>query len=253
MVTSTNDLEANNEIGMALLNAMIGGDSKVSELRIVHECNPDKHTMWNDKDKDGNYFYKFDKKDRWWGQTETNYRDAKMLCFDQDHVKQIRANVRIDLPSWVPYLEFMYENERGIKIQYHMFLKQCGGKFALFNDIGVPYDGSSFLRIRIKSDKTLSMSEVPWSKGRSNRPRVASTKYPDFIRFYAHRMVLYLWGGPNNSFQEMNDSLEGDHIENDIFNYCIWYLQWLTSELNKEKERKLYCGERQVVDVQLSA
>jgi hypothetical protein len=66
-------------------------------------------------------------------------------------------------------------------------------------------------------------------------------------------MVLYLWGGPNNSYQEMNDSLEGDHIKNNILDYCIWYLQWLTSEQNKEKERKLAPGGMSTVDVQLSA
>ena len=71
-------------------------------------------------------------------------------------------------------------------------------------------------------------------------PTVAAHK--SSLSFRAHRMVLYLWGGPNNAWDgywEHIDSLEGDHIRNDIYDWCIWYLQWLTGVQNIDKERRL--------------
>ena len=51
-------------------------------------------------------------------------------------------------------------------------------------------------------------------------------------------MVLYLWGGPNNSDQNMCTVLEGDHKDN---NHLDWRIEtplkwWLTSDQNKKKE-----------------
>lgn len=60
--------------------------------------------------------------------------------------------------------------------------------------------------------------------------------------FWGSKKILlkYKLNIPNNVwdwFWEQIDSLKGDHIGNIFYNWCIWYLQWLTGVQNTVKEQ----------------
>ena len=99
-----------------------------------------------------------------------------------------------------------------------MFLELCPSKFGAFHQIALPCDGSNLLRID-PVKKTLEKID-PGGK----YPKVIASKC---LKFMVHRMVLFLWGGPNNSPWEMSNALEGDHKNSNTKDYCILNLQWL--------------------------
>ena len=182
--------------------------------------------------KDGNGEYNWD--------LEIVPKQQKRKQFRKEHIEQaiqkrVTEECASSFPSYVYNIQFLY---RGI--WYRMFLKISGGKFVLYYNVAVPYNGTKFLRLKkAPLSYELDITEITFPHLRGNYPMVGAPKAP--MRFKAHRMVLYLWGGPNNAWDgswEQIDSLEGDHIENDIYNWCIWYLQWLTGWQNTDKERQ---------------
>jgi hypothetical protein len=107
-----------------------------------------------------------------------------------------------------------------------MFLESCPGKFGAFHQYGLPCDGSNVLRID-PVKKTLEEIDPG-----SIYPTVSAR---NVMQLRVHRMVLFLWGGPNNSPSELSNALEGDHKNSKIRDYCILNLQWLNTEQNKRK------------------
>jgi hypothetical protein len=149
--------------------------------------------------------------------------------FDDYFVQQVRRNevnakpssTCCDLPSSVVHYQFEYEDRC-----YRMFLESCPGKFGAFHRYALPCDGSNVLRIN-PVKKTLEKLD-PGSK----YPKVNARSV---MQFRVHRMVLFLWGGPNNSPWKMSNVLEGDHKNSKTRDYCILNLQWLIEEQNTKK------------------
>ena len=160
--------------------------------------------------------------------------------FKADHIENAFHRMSVtekcasSFPSYVYNIQFLYNG-----VWYRMFLVICGGKFQLFYNIAVPYNGSKFLRLKSvgESEHVITELTFPFS-GNGNYP----SAYYENMRFLAHRMVLYLWGGPNNASDEdwkTMASLEGDHVDNDLYNWSILFLQWLTAMKNKSRNLRL--------------
>lgn len=158
--------------------------------------------------------------------------------FRKEHIKQAFNQKKVSekcassFPSYVYNIQFKYKG-----VWYRMFVKESGGKFALFYNIGVPYDGSNFLRLKTSTEyERIHIAEIPFSIETRNYPQV---NYMSTLNFSAHRMVLFLWGGANNSGMDWNESLQGDHIKNDLLCLSILLLQWLTGLQNLAKDHDL--------------
>ena len=124
--------------------------------------------------------------------------------FNNYFVRQVlrKANAKpsstCNLPTSVVNYQFEWKDR-----YYRMFLESCPGKFGAFHQYGLPCDGSNVLRID-PVKKTLEEIDP----GSSKYPMVTAR---NVMQFRVHLMVLFLWGGPNNSPWEMSNALEGDH------------------------------------------
>ena len=177
----------------------------------------------NELQPDGRYKTLWDMaKIAWDGDRKTEW------VFNNYFVRQVlrKANAKpsstCDLPTSVVNYQFEWKDR-----YYRMFLESCPGKFGAFHQYGLPCDGSNVLRID-PVKKTLEEIDP----GSSKYPMVTAR---NVMQFRVHRMVLFLWGGPNNSPWEMSNALEGDHKNRKIRDYCILNLQWLNAEQNTRK------------------
>ena len=216
------DPNTNNAMGKRLLRLV--EKRVITNLKIASTYNPNTHHPMNELQPDDRYGTKWaSKKITWDGDRKTE------RVFDDYFVRQVlrEANTKpsstiCDLPSSVVHYQFEYEDRC-----YRMFLESCPGKFGAFHQYGLPCDGSNVLRID-PVKKTLEEIDP----GSSKYPMVTAR---NVMQFRVHRMVLFLWGGPNNSPWEMSNALEGDHKNRKIRDYCILNLQWLNAEQNTRK------------------
>jgi hypothetical protein len=218
------------------------GDDVFFQSLIIHKevTNISISTSFDNPDVNHEYAVKGDNGEYNWD-LETVPKQQKRKQFRKEHIKQAKQDrvtekCASSFPSYVYNIQFLY---RGI--WYRMFLKLSGGRLAIYYNVAVPYNGTKFLRLnKLPLSNDLDITEITFRKNIKKYPAVGAHK--SSLSFRAHRMVLYLWGGPNNAWDgywEHIDSLEGDHIENDIYDWCIWYLQWLTRVQNNDKERRL--------------
>ena len=86
-------------------------------------------------------------------------KQQKRKQFRKEHIEQaeqetVTEECASSFPSYVYNIQFLY---RGV--WYRMFLKISGGKFALYYNVAVPYNGSKFLRFK-KVPLTLSENDI---------------------------------------------------------------------------------------------
>ena len=195
----------------------------ISNLKIASTYDPNTTHPMNELQPDGRYKTLWDKaKIAWGGDRKTEW------VFNNYFVRQVlrKANAKpsstCDLPTSVVNYQFEWKDR-----YYRMFLESCPGKFGAFHQYGLPCDGSNVLRI----DPVKKILEEI-DPGSSKYPMVTAR---NVMQFRVHRMVLFLWGGPNNSPWEMSNALEGDHKNSKTRDYCILNLQWLNAEQNTRK------------------
>ena len=215
------DPNTNDAMGKRLLRLV--EKRVITNLKIASTYDPNTHHPMNELQPDDRYGTKWaSKKITWDGDRKTE------RVFDDYFVRQVlrEANTKpsstiCDLPSSVVHYQFEYEDRC-----YRMLLESCPGKFGAFHQYALPCDGSNVLRID-PVKRTLEKLD-PGAK----YPAVTARSV---MQFKVHRMVLFLWGGPNNSPWEMSNVLEGDHKNSKTRDYCILNLQWLIEEQNTKK------------------
>jgi hypothetical protein len=223
VVCNYKDVDPNTSDAMGKHLLWLVKKSVISDLKIVGTYDPDITHRMNKRQPDGRYKTRWDKARITWDDG-----DREMEWVFKDYfVRQVlrKANAKpsstCDLPTSVVHYQFEWNNRC-----YRMFLESCPGKFGAFYQFGLPCDGSNVLKIDPEK-KTLEEIDPG-----SNYPTVSARGR---MKFRVHRMVLFLWGGPNNSPWEMSNALEGDHKNSNIRDWCILNLQWLNQEQNTRK------------------
>jgi hypothetical protein len=213
------DPNTNDEMGKKLL-MLQKTDDNFSCLLVGYE--PDKKHHMNEEHDDGiqvKWDYEYVKWDHSNDPKKVFKKYFAQQVFPDNNAK---PSLTCDLPAYyVVHYQFMWRGR-----YYCMFLKSCLGKFGAFHQYAVPCDGSDLLRINLEKETIVKLTLS------GDYQRVSSLTV---MSFKVHRMVLFLWGGPNNSPWEMSNALEGDHKHGNKSDYCVLDLQWLNQLQNLMK------------------
>lgn len=195
-----------------------------SNLQVVRAYDPNTLHHMNEKKANGKYETRWDYK-------RINWDGDRIMekVYQEYFAQQVFPDIKekplstCDLPTSVVHIQFKWKGK-----YFRMPLESCPGKIGAFYQYAFPCDGSNPLRINPEKEnlKLIVLSGI-----------YQKVKTQSVLSFKVHRMVLCLWGGPNNSPSELSSALEGDHKTNNKADYCILFLQWLNGMQNRSKQQ----------------